>query len=99
VSGEVGGGQYWAHERQADGKVSRRANQCKWGIGIALDAKGIAYPVMSTVFRVSSAFDMANKVFGGVKDWAQSAYKDAGTCISLAGQHWPRGQKSVASER
>jgi hypothetical protein len=63
-----------------------------------LDAKGIAYPVMSTVFRVSSAFDMANKVFGGVNDWAQSAYKSAATCISLAGQHWLRRQKTC-SER
>ena len=62
MSGEVGDGQYWGHEWQADGKVSRRANQHRWGIGIALDAKGIAYPVMSTVSRVSSAFDMANKV-------------------------------------
>lgn len=79
MSGEVGGGQYWGHEWQANGKVSRRANQDKWGIGIALDAKGIAYPVMSTVFRVSSAFDMANKVFRGVKDWAQSAYKGVAT--------------------
>lgn len=61
---------------------------------IAFDAKGSAYPVMSMVFRVSSAFGMADEVFGSVRNWAQFEYKSAGdvnfpigTIPNECGQH------------
>src|SRR6266496_1444420 len=49
-------------------------------------AKGSTYPVMSTVFRASTAFDMAKDVFGDIKEFALSpSTKRPACCISLSG--------------